>query len=128
VGLTENGMLYWFFSAMVGIGGDTFSVSILVAYRYPAHKAVGTAAGIGLIISFTAAITMLTLGITPSDAPIGTYGLVNLFSFVCIVPLTVFFAPVGTKLANIMSANFLKKLFAIVLLITGPRMFTQLFI
>jgi uncharacterized membrane protein YfcA len=71
---------------------------------------------------------MLTLGITPSDAPIGTYGLVNLFSFVCIVPLTVFFAPVGTKLANIMNANFLKKLFAIVLLITGPRMFTQLFI
>jgi hypothetical protein len=40
VGLTENGMLYWFFSAMVGIGGDTFSVSILVAYRYPAHKAL----------------------------------------------------------------------------------------
>ncbi len=113
---------------MIGIGGVILSVPILVAYRYPEHKAVGTAASIGLIVSFTAAVTMLKLGITPSDAPLGTYGLVNLLSFICIVPLTVFFAPVGTKLANIMSANFLKKLFAIVLLITGPRMFTQLFI
>jgi uncharacterized membrane protein YfcA len=117
-----------FFSAMVGIGGGTFSIPILVAYRYHAHKAVGTAAGIGLIISFPAAITMLTLGITPSDAPLGTYGLVKLLSFVCIVPLTVFFAPVGAKLANTMNANFLKKVFAVVLLITDSRMFTQLFI
>lgn len=117
-----------FFSAMVGIGGGTFSVPILTACHYPAHKAVGTAAGIGLIISFPAVITMLTFGDTPSDAPLGTYGLVNFLGFVCIVPLTVFFAPIGARLANIMNANSLKKLFAVLLLITGLRMFTQLFI
>lgn len=117
-----------FFSSMVGIGGGTLTVPILTAYRYPAHKAVGTAAGTGLIISFPAAITMLTFGVTPSDAPLGTYGLVNVLSFVCIVPLTVFFAPVGAKLANILDADLLKKVFAVVLLITGSRMFTQQFI
>ncbi|MGK0268272.1 MAG: putative membrane protein YfcA [Paraglaciecola sp.] len=117
-----------FFSAMVGIGGGTFSVPILSAYRYPAHKAVGTAAGIGLIISFPAAITMLIFGATPSDAPFGTYGLVNLLGFVCIVPLTVMFAPIGAKLASMMNPNLLKKVFAMVLLITGLRMFSQLFI
>jgi uncharacterized membrane protein YfcA len=117
-----------FFSAMVGIGGGTFSVPILLAYNYPTLKAVGTAAGIGLIISLPAAITMLIFGITPSDAPFGTYGLVNFFGFVCIVPLTVIFAPMGAKLANVMNANLLKRVFALVLLITGLRMFIQLFI
>jgi uncharacterized membrane protein YfcA len=117
-----------FFSAMIGIGGGTLSVPILTAYSYPAHKAVGTAASIGLIISLPAAITMLTIGVTPSDAPFGTYGLVNLLGFVCIVPLTVIFAPIGAKLANVMDANLLKRVFAVVLLITGLRMLTHLFI
>lgn len=38
-----------FFSAMVGIGGGTLSVPLLTLYNYPAHKALGTAAAIGLI-------------------------------------------------------------------------------
>jgi uncharacterized membrane protein YfcA len=117
-----------FFSAMVGIGGGTLSVPILTAYNFPAHKAVGTAAGIGLIISLPAAITMLLFGVTPNDAPLGTYGLVNLLGFVFIVPLTVMFAPIGAKLASKMDANLLKRVFALILLITGLRMFAQLFI
>lgn len=116
-----------FLSAMVGIGGGTLSVPILSAYSYTTHKAVGTAAGIGLIISIPATITMLTLGVTPEDAPLGTYGLVNLLGFICIVPLTVIFAPIGAKIANWMDANLLKRIFAIVLLITGLRMLAQLF-
>jgi uncharacterized membrane protein YfcA len=117
-----------FFSAMVGIGGGTLSVPILTAYNYPAHKAVGTAAGIGLIISLPAAMTMLIFGVTPSDAPVGTYGLVNLWGVVCIVPLTVIFAPIGAKLASKMYASLLKRVFAVILLITGLRMLVQLFI
>jgi uncharacterized membrane protein YfcA len=117
-----------FFSSMVGIGGGTLSVPILTAFNYPAHKAVGTSASIGLIISFPAAITMLIFGETPSDAPFGTFGLVNLLGFIFIVPLTVIFAPMGAKLASIMDAKLLKKMFAVLLLITGLRMFSQLFI
>ncbi|WP_339719992.1 sulfite exporter TauE/SafE family protein [uncultured Paraglaciecola sp.] len=116
-----------FFSAMVGIGGGTLSVPILTSFNYPAHKAVGSAAGIGLIISLPGAITMLVFGVTPSDAPVGTYGLVNLIGFICIVPLTVIFAPLGAKLANKMNPNVLKKVFATVLLFTGLRMLGQLF-
>lgn len=117
-----------FFSSMIGIGGGTLSVPILTAFSYPAHKAVGTAAAIGLIISLPGALTMLVLGTTPIDAPIGTYGLVNLVGFVCIVPLTVIFAPVGASIAAKLDANKLKKVFAIVLLITGVRMLAQVFL
>lgn len=115
-----------FFSAMVGIGGGTLSVPLLTLYNYPAHKAVGTAAAIGLIIALPGALTMLLMGNTPSDAPAGTFGLVNLVGFLCIVPLTVLFAPVGASLAAKLDAAKLKKVFAVVLLITGLRMLAQL--
>ena len=111
-----------FFSSMVGIGGGTLSVPLLTLYNYPAHRAVGTAAAIGLIISLPAALTMLALGSTPADAPAGTVGLVNLTGFLCIVPLTVLFAPVGAQMASRLDAAKLKKVFAVVLLFTGLRM------
>jgi len=127
-GQTVMGTSIGFFSSMVGIGGGTISVPLLTLYNYPTHKAVGTAAAIGLIISLPAALTMLTLGSTPSDAPAGTFGLVNLFGFLCIVPLTVLFAPVGVSLAAKLDAVKLKRIFALVLLLTGLRMLVQLFL
>ncbi|CAH9050017.1 hypothetical protein PSECIP111951_00553 [Pseudoalteromonas holothuriae] len=117
-----------FFSAMVGIGGGTLSVPLLTLYNYPTHKAVGTAAAIGLIISLPGALTMLILGSTPNDAPVGTFGLINLIGFICIVPLTVLFAPIGASLGAKLDAVKLKKIFALVLLLTGLRMLAQLFL
>ncbi|MEM0910715.1 MAG: sulfite exporter TauE/SafE family protein [Pseudomonadota bacterium] len=114
------------FSSMVGIGGGTLTVPMLTFCNYPAHKAVGTAAAVGLIISLPAALTLLTIGTTPTDAPMGTVGLVNFVGFVCIVPLTVLFAPVGANIASKLDAAKLKKVFAVVLLITALRMLAQL--
>ncbi|MDO6610661.1 sulfite exporter TauE/SafE family protein [Shewanella sp. 1_MG-2023] len=127
-GQTMMGTSIGFFSSMVGIGGGTISMPLLTLFNYPAHKAVGTAAAIGLIISLPAALTMLILGSTPSDAPAGTLGLVNLFGFMCIVPLTVLFAPVGASLGAKLDAAKLKKIFALVLLFTGLRMLIQPFL
>lgn len=115
-----------FLSSMIGIGGGTISVPMLTACSYPAHKAVGTSAAIGLLISLPGALTMLIVGQAPADAPAGTFGLVNFLGFACIVPLTVLFAPVGANIASKLDAAKLKKIFAIVLLITGIRMFAQL--
>lgn len=114
-----------FFSSMVGIGGGTLSVPLLSLYNYPVHKAVGTAAAIGLVIALPATLTMLLLGVAPSDAPVGTLGLVNVIGFLCIVPLTVLLAPLGASLAAKLDAAKLKKLFAVVLLLTGLRMLAQ---
>lgn len=117
-----------FFSSMVGIGGGTFSVPTLTAFNFQAHKAVGTSAAIGLLISLPGAITMLVAGVAPADAPVGTFGLVNLVAFGCIVPLTVLFAPVGANIASKLDAAKLKKVFALVLFVTGGRMLIQLFL
>ncbi len=118
-------MMIGFLSSMVGIGGGTLSVPLLTLCNYPAHRAVGTASAIGLLISFPGMLTMLILGVTPQDAPVGTFGLVNLLGFCCIVPLTVLCAPVGASLASRLDANRLKKVFSIMLFITGIRMLIQ---
>lgn len=115
-----------FFSVMVGIGGGTITVPLLTLYNYPMHKAVGTAAAIGLVISLPGALALLLLGETPSDAPVGTMGMVNVIGFACIVPLTVFCAPIGAALAVKLDSARLKKVFAVVLLITGLRMLLEL--
>ncbi|MGJ8661029.1 MAG: sulfite exporter TauE/SafE family protein, partial [Bacteroidota bacterium] len=52
----------------------------------------------------------------------------NLGGLLCIMPLTVLFAPVGASLAAKLDAAKLKKIFAVVLLITGLRMLVQLFL
>lgn len=115
-----------FFSVMVGIGGGTITVPLLTLYNYPVHKAVGTAAAIGLVISLPGALALLLLGETPSDAPVGTMGMVNVIGFACIVPLTVLCAPIGAALAVKLDSARLKRVFAVVLLITGLRMLLEL--
>lgn len=115
-------------SVMVGIGGGTFSVPLLTLCSYPAHRAVGTAAAIGFLIAFPSALTLLFVGTRPTDAPIGTYGLVNFGSLLCIVPLTVLFAPIGAWLACRLNALYLKRVFAVALLLMGLRMLGSLFI
>ena len=113
------------FSSMVGIGGGTLTVPTLTFCNYPAHRAVGTAAAVGLIISLPAALMLSLAGTAPTDAPPGTYGLVNWIGFACIVPLTVLFAPLGAALAAKLDAAVLKKIFAVILIITGLRMLAQ---
>lgn len=109
-------------SVMIGIGGGTLGVPILSSFNVSAHRAVGTAAAFGLIIALTGVITLIITGVTPTDAPFGTVGLINLPAFCAIVPLTVLFAPVGVKIGSLMNQQQLKKCFAVALMITGSRM------
>ncbi len=113
-----------FFSVMVGIGGGTLGVPLLTACSYPPHRAVGTAAFFGLLISLPGATAML-LAETPEGAPAGMVGSVSLAGFAAIVPLTVLLVPVGTWLGSKLNAAWLKRVFAIFLCISGGRMLMQ---
>lgn len=114
-----------FFSVMIGIGGGTLGVPTLTSFNVAAHRAVGTAAAFGLLIAVPGALMMLITARTPMDAPDFTFGFVNLIGFAAIVPLTVLFAPVGANLGAKLDAAMLKKVFAVVLGVTGVRMLLQ---
>lgn len=114
-------------SVMVGIGGGSISVPILSAYNYPMRKAVASASGIGLIIALPGAIGFVVAGWEATGLPVGSLGYVNLLGFGLIVPLTVACAPLGAKIAHTVNPAYLKKGFALFLLLTSLKMMYSAF-
>jgi uncharacterized membrane protein YfcA len=113
-------------SAMMGIGGGTFTVPTLVMCNYPVHKAVGTASAVGLIIAVPGALGFVVSGLGADGLPPFSLGFVNLLGFILLVPMTVLTAPVGARLAHGMNQRWLRRAFALFLAITSARMFFEL--
>jgi uncharacterized membrane protein YfcA len=111
------------FSAVMGIGGGTFSVPAFTLMKVPVHRAVGTAAAIGLLIGIPGALGFLWNGLGNPNLPLGSVGYISLPAFLAIVPGTMLCAPLGARLAHALSARALRGAFAIFLLITSARMF-----
>jgi uncharacterized protein len=119
---TGWGIATGFFSAIMGIGGGTFGVSILTLYNMTIHRAVGTASGFGAIIALPAALIFMLTGNDLPDRPLYNLGYVNLLAFGVITVMTFLFAPLGVKLAHKMNPKPLRLVFAIFLLVVGLNM------
>lgn len=113
------------FSALMGIGGGTLSVPILTAFSYPVHRAIGTAAALGLVIAVPAVCGFIWAGWSVEGRPPLSFGFVNVPAAVLIFTMSVFTAPVGSRLAHAMDAGPLKRVFALFLFITSIRMLWQ---
>ncbi|MGI9232968.1 MAG: sulfite exporter TauE/SafE family protein [Woeseiaceae bacterium] len=111
------------FSSMMGIGGGTFSVMTLTMFNEPIHRAVGTAALFGLIISLPATIGYILTGWGDPRLPDGNVGYVSLVGFLLIAPATVLTAPLGARIAHGLSQKRLSMLFGIFLLVVSLRLF-----
>ncbi len=111
------------FSSMMGIGGGTFSVMTLTFFNVPIHRAVGTAALFGLIISLPATFGFVATGWGDPRLPAGNIGYVSLVGFALIAPVTVLTAPIGARIAHGLSQKRLGMLFGVFLLIVSLRLF-----
>ena len=116
------------FSSMMGIGGGTFSVMTLTLFNEPIHRAVGTAALFGLVISLPGMLGFVAAGWGDPRIPAGSLGYVNLIGFACIAPATVLAAPLGAKIAHAFSARRLNMLFGAFLIIASIRLFYREFL
>lgn len=113
-------------SAMMGIGGGTIGVPIMSMFGVPIHRAVGTAAGFGMIIAVPATFGMILGGWGKTDLPPFSIGYVNWLGFLLIVPTTLLLVPVGARLAHSLSQAGLRRAFAIFLGLTSLRMFSDI--
>jgi uncharacterized membrane protein YfcA len=111
------------FSSMMGIGGGTFSVMTLTLFNEPIHRAVGTAALFGLVISLPGTIGFMLAGWQDARLPPGSLGYVNVLGFLVIAPTTVLAAPLGARIAHGFSAKKLSILFGLFLTIVSLRLF-----
>jgi uncharacterized membrane protein YfcA len=114
-------------STMMGIGGGTLSVPSLTLMGEPIHRAVGTSAFFGLLISLPGTFAFILAGWNNEGLPTGSLGYVNLVGFVLIAPTTVAAAPVGAWLAHKLSRRHLSFVFGTFLLIVSVRMLLQTF-
>ncbi len=114
------GAILAFFSAMMGIGGGTFGVPLMTIYAVPIHRAVGTAAGIGLLIALPAVAGFVFLNV--AEAPPFTLGAVNLPAFAVVIGSTMLTTPLGARLAHSMDPKPLKRAFAVFLTLVALNM------
>lgn len=114
-------------SAMMGIGGGTFSVPLLRAMGYKVHDAVGTSAWLGAWIALPAALAYLLVRAPTSHAAGYTLGHVNLLALALLVPVTMWLAPKGVALAHALPPRKLGLAFGAFLLLAGGRMLHQAF-
>jgi uncharacterized protein len=113
-------------SAMMGIGGGTFGVPFLRLSGLPMHRAVGTAAALGLFISIPAALGFVAVGWGRSDLPPMSLGYVSVIAFLALTPAMVLSAPLGARLAHYLSPQWLQIVFGVFLLATSVKMFLSL--
>ena len=110
-------------SSMMGIGGGTFSVMTLTLFNQPIHRAVGTAALFGLVISLPGTIGFVITGFNDARVPVGNLGYVSLIGFALIAPASVLTAPLGARIAHAFSARRLSLMFGAFLIVAAARLF-----
>jgi uncharacterized membrane protein YfcA len=109
-------------SSMMGIGGGTFSVPVLTLLGHSIHRAVGTSALFGLLISLPGALAYVATGWGDARLPAGSLGFVSLPGLACIAPMTVLAAPLGARLAHRLTARQLNLAFGVFLVLVASRM------
>lgn len=114
--------LIGFFSAVMGIGGGSFSVPYMTLYGVAIHRAVGTAALVGLVISVAAGLGYLFGGWNVPGLPAGMAGFIHLPSVVVVALAAVLMAPVGAKVAHRLPKAALSIVFGLFLVLATIRL------
>ena len=120
--------LIGFFSAIIGIGGGSFSVPTLTMFSKKIHEAVGTSAVFGFLIAFPGAIIFAITGFGKEGLPLYSIGYINVLIVFIISITSVFTAGYGAKVSTNIDKMLLRKIFAIFLLLTCASLIIEHFI
>ncbi|MCB1854781.1 MAG: sulfite exporter TauE/SafE family protein, partial [Halieaceae bacterium] len=102
--------------------GGTLSVPVLTLMNQAIHRAVGTAALFGFLISVPGALGYVIAGWGDPRLPPGSLGYVNVIGLALIAPVTVVTAPLGARIAHRLSRRQLSLVFGLFLMIVAVRM------
>ncbi|MBC6437900.1 MAG: sulfite exporter TauE/SafE family protein [Rhodobacteraceae bacterium] len=111
-----------FLSVLMGIGGGSFGVPLMSLYGQPIHRAVATAAGMGVVIAVPSVTVFLLSGVPEAGRPPFTLGSVNLVAFVIVVTMTLITTPWGVKLAHATRPKPLRRAFAVFIMLMALHM------
>lgn len=118
-GLTLAGFGIGAISAVVGIGGGSLTVPLLVWLGAAPVRAVGTSSACGVAIALASAAGYIGLGPPAGILPSGSVGYVYLPAAAGIALASILVAPLGSRLAHRLSGVALKRVFALFLVAAG---------
>ena len=114
------------FSSILGIGGGTLSVPLLVSCGRSIKKAVGTSSGIGFMISVPATFVFLIAGLNVENRPIYSLGYISVIPFILITIGTLVSVPLSVNFMHKINEIIVKRFFCILLLISSLKMLHDL--
>ena len=106
-------------AAVVGIGGGSMTVPLLVWLGVSPVRAVGTSSACGVAIALASAAGYVGFGPQAGVLPAGSVGYIYLPAAAGIAVASVLAAPWGTRLAHRLSGTALKRVFALFLFAAG---------
>lgn len=121
-GLSLAGFLIGGVSSLVGLGGGSLSVPFLRWCGVEIHKAVGTSSALSWPIAIAGSIGYVWTGWNSPDLPAWSLGYISVTATLGIACTSIFFAPLGAKLAHALPVSTLRKVFALFLYVTAARM------
>jgi uncharacterized protein len=116
-------------STLMGIGGGLFSNLLMTFYGRPIHQSVATSAGLAVLISIPGALGYVYAGwpaathyptVVALQLPFAL-GYVSLIGAILVMPTSLLVAPLGVKVAHLMSKRTLEVAFGLYLLTVGSR-------
>ncbi|MBS0604197.1 MAG: sulfite exporter TauE/SafE family protein [Verrucomicrobia bacterium] len=105
-------------SNLLGIGGGSMTVPMLSFFKMRDKNAIGTSAATTLVTTICGTVSYLFLGRGVVHSP-ETFGLINLPAFFIVGIAAFFLAPYGAKLTHQIDPNLVRRIFAVVLAVTG---------
>lgn len=121
-------------STLMGIGGGLFSNLLMTFYGRPIHQAIGTSAGLAVLISIPGAIGYIYAGwpaaarfpeVAALQLPFAI-GYISIIGALLVMPTSLLIAPLGVRVAHLMTKRKLEMAFGIYLLIVSSRFVVSL--
>lgn len=121
-------------STLMGIGGGLFSNLLMTFYGRPIHQAIGTSAGLAVLISIPGALGYVYAGwpaaarypdVAALQLPFAI-GYVSIIGALLVMPTSLLVAPLGVRVAHFMSRRQLEIAFGIYLIVVSLRFVVSL--
>ncbi|HSH83705.1 MAG TPA: sulfite exporter TauE/SafE family protein [Guyparkeria sp.] len=122
VPLTGVSTTFGAIASIMGMGGGALTTPFFLYCNITARNAIATSASLALPTALFGAVGYIVTGWSAEGLPEPSAGYIYLPALAGIAVFSVLFAPLGAKLAQILPAQTLKRIFAFVLMGLGLQM------
>ncbi|CDZ29288.1 Membrane protein DUF81, putative [Neorhizobium galegae bv. officinalis] len=113
-------------SGLMGIGGGILNNTFMTLYGRSIHQGVATSSGVGVLISLPGLVGYVWGGWGKPGLPPFSTGYINWLAVALLIPITLYMAPIGARLAHVMSKRQLEIGFGIFLILISAQFFTSI--